>query len=245
MDKCENFSGIISADDIERQVTYLANVRCKMWTCGFCAWKNAAVWRAHIIDTINRLDDPLRQWTFATLTSHRKMRGPDASLKCIREGWKKLYDRIKRKYGKSRKVEYIRVWEKHADGSYHCHVIFSCHVKKKWLKNNAAECGMGYMADVQLITGHAGRVAAYITKYMTKALDAFPSGFRRVQGSRAFSLRKTAENALDWRFMGNYTLVDAAQDFSKGHEVYHLTEKRNITYDDFIDGFSLGGTRIE
>lgn len=236
---CQNYKGIISASDIQSNTTLLAHMRCKMWSCEYCAAKNRLIWRAHIIDTINRLssDDhetygAMRDWTFITLTSHRKMRGEQASLKCLREGWKKLYDRIRRKYGREHRVEYIRVWELHKDGTYHNHAIIGAHIETRWLQDNAAECGMGYKTDAQNIVGHPGRVAAYITKYMTKAIGEYTKGLRRVQGSKAFSLSDKQETKYDWRYMGFYSAVDLLNDLQTTSAVYDLTYKRVLTLDD-------------
>lgn len=240
MELCQNFKGIVSATDTSSQVIYLAHVRCKQWTCEYCARQNAKIWRAHIIDTINKLSvnheaeyGKMSEWTFITLTANAKMRSEETSLQCLRQGWKKLYDRIRREYGKEHKIEYIKVYEQHQSGAYHCHAIISANINKRWLKRNCVECGMGYMADAQLITGHAGNVAGYITKYMTKSLNAPRKGLRRVQGSRAFTLHKNDENGLEWRFKGVYTLNDLFSENAGTMPAYDLTYKQEVTTDLF------------
>lgn len=242
MKSCPYFTGVLVAYDPEQNRQLITTNRCKRWSCDYCAERNRQIWRANIIDSVTKLQTASAEaggrdymnWTFWTLTSHQRMRGFDASYRCIRSGWKKLYDRTKRAYGKGAKLEYLRVWEQHQDGTLHQHMIISATIVHRWAKDNCASCGLGYQTDVQHVTGHVGTLAAYVTKYITKDLRDYPSGFRRIQGSSAFSLRKTAENGLDWQFMDIYTVRDAAEAWSKNRDVYDLVNDKLVTTDDFI-----------
>lgn len=217
MSFCPNFSGLLLADDGGGRIL-IARTRCKQWDCPHCAELNRAIWKARIIHGVNEVGG---DWSFWSLTAHRKMRGYDKSLLSLRGAWGKLYHRIKRKFGG---FQYARIYEPHKDGSLHIHVIsnlvFEDIVKGKtkggkalsysrWLRDTIPKCGGGYQTDAQNIEGHAGYVAGYIVKYMTKELGAFRSArgrLRRIQLSQKWpkmELTDTSGNKLEW------TLIDA------------------------------------
>lgn len=194
-------------------------LRCKQWQCQYCADVNRKMWRASIIDTLNRLGDGENSvWSFITLTSRKDMRGFEKSEKCLKHGWKKLYDRMRRRYGKQ---PYIKVYEMHQDKTLHIHALVRGAIEKRWLKDTSVAVGMGYMVDCQHIDGHAGYVAAYVTKYMTKVEHRFPKGFRRIQGSREFTLKRENEVSSDkvWEFIGHYSETAMRADLSVFSEV--------------------------
>lgn len=162
-------------------IALLTRPSCKQWDCPSCAAKNAKRWIARVINHINRTGT-VYGWHFFTLTAHEKMRGVSSSVKNLREGWKKLYNRILRKFGVS---SYVKVWEAHNDGSFHLHGLMDAKIAKRWLKNNARECGMGYQVDIRTVS-NAGQVAGYISKYMVKSGlgSEYPKGLRRIEVSR-------------------------------------------------------------
>lgn len=166
----------------KENVAILTRPSCKMWNCPACAARNAKRWIARVINHINRTGF-LHGWRFMTITAHERWRGV-SSVKNLRSGWKKLYNRIRRLYGVS---DYVKVWEQHEDGSFHLHVLMDAPILKKWLKKNARSCGMGYQVDVQDVD-NAGKVAGYISKYMVKSglgLE-YPRGLRRIEVSRTW-----------------------------------------------------------
>ncbi len=177
---------------------------CNMWSCPECAMKNAKRWIARIIDGINKLDSDA--WYFATVTAHRWWRG-DKSLINLRSNWHKLRKRMAR-MAKKMAIElyYTRVWEHHKDGSYHLHLITNVPLTQKWLKDNAAECGMGYQAHMDDLV-NAGQAAGYVAKYMLKqskddTLHSFPKGARRIEvsGNWVSWHEKKSEG---WHYSGN------------------------------------------
>lgn len=161
-------------------VAILMRPSCKMWNCQACGARNAKRWIARIINHINRVGG--ENWCFFTLTAHEKWRGAVASVANLRSGWKKLYNRILRRFGK---LDYARVWEAHSDNSFHLHGLMCIKINKRWLKDNARQCGMGYQVDIQRVE-NAGQVAGYISKYMVKSglKNEYPRGLRRIEVSR-------------------------------------------------------------
>ena len=187
-------TGVGNAENI----AILLRPDCKTWGCPKCAARNAKRWIARIINHMNKNKD--KNWQLMTITAHEKMRG-EASIKNIREGWKKLYNRIRDTFGCS---DYCKVWEHHKDGTFHLHAIVDVQDKKftkRWLKKSARECGMGYMADLREID-NAGIVAGYVAKYFLKseAVGAMPKSLRRIEVSRGWTKLPdlVAENEFTW-----------------------------------------------
>jgi hypothetical protein len=170
----------------EQKTATLIKTTCKLWSCEACALRNARRWIARIIHGANILDG---DWSFATITAHRKSRGL-ASVANLRKGWKKLINRISYEAKQENfPLHYARVWEQHEDGSFHLHVLFSVNYGTKWLKDNAAECGLGYQAK-WLKVDNVGKIAGYVAKYSLKNASVarggieWPVGLRRIECSR-------------------------------------------------------------
>lgn len=158
---------------------------CKRWSCAPCAARNGRRWIARILHGINTLDGI---WWMATITAHELTRGQERSMANLRAGWKKLYNRARRKHGTR---QYVKVWEHHRDGSFHLHFLVDTNWSQRWLKDNARSCGMGYQCESRKAE-NAGQVAGYISKYLVKQLhDAengqrWPESLRRIEVSRAW-----------------------------------------------------------
>jgi len=177
--------------------------RCKQWSCEPCGKTNSAQWVARILTGLNYyIENGYQDWFMMTITSHDNCRSAASSLWNLRKGWPKLADRMRRKFGK---FKYVKVYEHHADGALHMHLIISVkipytvkneYVKKhkkilpvyrcRWLKNNARQCGMGYMNDYRPIV-NPGVASAYCAKYLSKSVGNraknWPKDMRRVQTS--------------------------------------------------------------
>lgn len=189
-------------DEDEEKIEF-ARGSCGMWSCESCGAKNAKKWIARVIDGCNKL--PPENWYFATITAHRKWRG-HSSLINLRKNWEKLKKRMKRltrKHGEE--LYYVRVWEAHKDGSFHMHVIANAPINTRWLKDNAAKCGLGYQAKYDKVV-NAGQVAGYISKYMLKSMPNathYPKGARRIEVSNnwvAWHEKEDSEWKLVFRF---------------------------------------------
>jgi len=165
---------------------YLMRVSCKMWNCPACSARNAKRWIARVIHHINTNDNE-NGWQMFTLTAHEKWRSDNSSVKNLRQGWKKLYNRLRYTYGVS---NYTKVWEMHEKSGFHLHGLIDSIVDMRWLKDNARECGMGYQVEIHEVD-NAGQVAGYIAKYFLKseherAERQFPRGLRRIECSRTW-----------------------------------------------------------
>lgn len=199
-----------------------------MWTCPYCAEVNKNLWIARMLYATETIGG---DWSFVTLTAHRKIRGESASHKNLAEGWNRLNLRAKRAFPA---FSYVRVWEHHKKGAFHAHILWSGRPSKRWLKDNSAECGMGFMADSSELKSDRFRAVFYVAKYMTKEEQKFPKGVRRIVCSRNFP-EKTLTEASEWRVVGEkleeFDAVSLA--WSKGKTIYDIQEKREITTDDF------------
>jgi len=193
---------VYHVDELGR-ITFVRGA-CKMWACPECAMKNTKKWIARIIDGINKSKS--KNWYFATVTAHKWWRG-GKSLVNLRANWHKLRKRMARMAKKlGVEMQYVRIWEHHKDGSYHMHIINNVGVNTKWLKDNASECGMGFMAHSDEIV-NAGQAAGYVAKYMLKqseanTLHSFPKGARRIEVSQNWVAwhKKKSEG---WHYSGD------------------------------------------
>lgn len=227
--RCKNFTGIVVTEPPNSNDMLVARLRCKQWSCDYCAHVNQVMWRSHIIKRIAALAGT---WTFITVTAHESAHKAGKTLENLRDGWNKLYHRLRRKFA-DQKPEYVRVFEKHKSGKFHIHAIvrvdpheenkeyktapkFRLPGLTKWLKKNARECGLGFQAHAVKIpdNGTGTLVAAYITKYMTKsaqALGEMPKGLRRIQTTQGIGACKPDVAKHDWRIRAGVYLPDVQE----------------------------------
>ena len=172
--------------------------RCKSWRCPSCAAINAQKATLRALNGAEVLTAAGAKIDFLTVTSHEKL-SPDASLAVLPKAWNKLNTRILRATGKP---EYFALPEQHKDGRWHLHALVSVKLPKKWWKDNARECGLGYQSDVQEVRSLGG-VAYYISKYVTKQLEHknLPLHFRRVRASAGWPKLPDMPENPDWNFM--------------------------------------------
>lgn len=184
-----------------------------------------------------------------TLTSTQSQRGEYESYKVLQRGIELLLKRARRVFGE---LKYVRTYEHHKkDATLHAHIIIhglspyvvrGCNVKcvptelavmtrpfrsgvwslQTWLKNNAVECGMGYMADEIYIP--TAKAINYVTKYLTKDLQGFEiKGIRRVQCSAGIGSPGN-ESEGGWK-VGSYI---TARDFAPNAAIYDLNTQETI-----------------
>lgn len=185
-------------------------LRCKQWTCDYCAAKNAAMWQYWLIEKLPKVSE---KWYLVTLTAHSKTRTTLSSLDNLRSNIDALIKRVKRVFGGD--IEYVRVYEKHPTSqAIHVHFIMAglcpfvavgCSAKlrpmaigvltrtqrngvwscKTWFKKTCGELGMGYIADVKELKGSSEQAAYYVTKYLTKDMQSIDVPYlRHVQVTR-------------------------------------------------------------
>lgn len=251
MNFCENFNAILLADDTQNNRRLLTRTRCKQWTCKYCAEVNRKQWNARIIDFINKHKD--LSWSWFTVTAHSAKRGAKKSLENLRGLWEKLVKRIKRNF--DGKIHYVRVFEKHKDGSYHIHCIISVHwtelkIRKSkdgkttshdvWLDKQIRELGGGFYSHAANFDGqHAGYIAGYVSKYMTK-LDADYKAelgrIRHIQTSQGWD-KLESESELEWQMKSGYYERDLIDDIKLKRPTVDIQTGEMMTYDVFDDSY--------
>jgi hypothetical protein len=160
---------------------FIFKADCDMWTCAECAERKKNQWLIRAQRGSREIISSGMALTFATITSHRKLKSSAATLAVFPRAWGKLYKRLKRK---TPDLKYLMILEHHKNGRIHAHMLSNCDCSKRWLKDNAAQCGFGFMADIQPVTSERA-VAGYVTKYLTKSLAGMelPQKTRRVRAS--------------------------------------------------------------
>jgi len=169
---------------------------CKLWSCPVCGPSNAWKWSFIADSGAHALHDAGRTLSFATITSSNKI-GAKQSWWVARPAWMKLQARIRREYGE---YQYFLVPEVQQRGHVHYHGIFGIALNRRWLKDNAAACGFGYMDDAKEVWSEGG-VTGYVVKYLSKTLTVaeIPPRTRRVRTSRNWPRTET-NPAPDWEF---------------------------------------------
>jgi len=182
---CPNYSAVKARDD--NGTGYVYRTRCKQWNCEYCAAINARVWQWRIIEEVERHPgDGWHFWTFTLLGQDHV--GAAHSMQVWRGVWQKLMQRIKRKATLTR---YIRLFETHADGTFHVHMLANatftdtkCVVESDGRENWRSatmtailnELGLGWRHDIRPLRSKrpdlytdAMTIANYVAKYLTKA----------------------------------------------------------------------------
>lgn len=163
-------------------MVYWFRADCKLWGCPECAEKRKTLVGARASRGVERLQRAGLDMYFITLTSHEQVRTHERSIAIWRKAWPKLRRRI---VYRNDEFHYALFPEQHKDGTFHAHLLASNNQVKRWWKDNARKCGLGYIVDVQPCY-HGGAAAQYATKYLTKALhiEAWPKGFHRFRFSQ-------------------------------------------------------------
>lgn len=207
IEKCPNTKGIVILGiNEDHKIAMLFNPSCKSWDCPVCGPKNAENWAwAGMTGAYKLLDDS--PMVFCTVTS-RPYASVNQSLYFFKQNWPKLRKRITVK--NSAKFEYMLIPERHKTGVLHAHFVANISITKRWLKDNAFECGFGYQAKVDPVD-HAPGVAAYMTKYMAKSMTftQWPDKFRRVRRSQNWPMPAQPEPLPGWAWTPRQFIEDA------------------------------------
>lgn len=162
-----------TAYDMLDQQKHLVSSGCRRWQCPQCA----AIRKAHLIRRIMRAA-PNRMLTLTCRHEH----SPNKQLANIRKHLPKLVVRLRRSHGS---IEYIRILEQCADGYPHFHLLCrsgflpQAEIRKQWEALTGAR-----IVDVR--KAH-GKSAAYVAKYIAKALEIQNEwGRQRLSVSRSF-----------------------------------------------------------
>ena len=233
----------------------LIRLRCKKWSCEFCAEINKREWRYHLRDKFKDFD----QFSFITITCLGWQHRENMTLAMLMKSWPNLRKRLKRAFGK---FSYVRVFEQHKSGEFHLHALitycprdaFTAQGKrsKAWSKVGRAwryrgegyaellhhvnELGLGYVCDLTPLLcdekhGQANGVIAYVTKYMHKQ-ERLMKGVRWVQCDKGTPKRGRVGDDV-WELCHRVTAETL--DYHEG-QINDLTRRKIITYDDLVDG---------
>lgn len=252
MEYCQNFS--LCAYTRVNHMVWFTRLRCGSWSCEYCAAVNRRMWRVHLMKKMSQMNCV---WYFITLTSSDANRSAALSLQSLRRGIDLLMKRMRRIW---KKLEYVRVYEKHVSGAFHAHLIVSgltpyvrvVRVRKRvsfeplavragcrgtwslktWFKKSAYSVGMGYMVDVRLLLDDTPGAISYVTKYMTKEAQNFAERYlRRVQTSRGIGSPRT-DGGLELKWsVGAKLMRDKVRDACGFMRVYDLNEKMFVPED--------------
>jgi len=236
-----------------RKTVLFTRLRCKQWSCPYCAAKNQAIWRAFLYA---KMPEVAEDWWFMTLTAHSRMRSQDASYKNLQRGIDVMMKRVRRVFGQ---VDYVRVFEKHPTSeALHAHLVISnlspfvvpgCHKNlqpgylatttrsghtgvwsiRTWVKKTAQECQIGYQADIAPLQNSYS--VNYATKYLTKAAQEIDiKGLRHVQTTRRIG-SPSSESGRVWQ-VGDYV---TARDFKAGETLLDMQTGEAIPPDYWAD----------
>lgn len=241
--RCQNFQGVAVAEVQDKYK--VAQLRCKQWHCPYCAKKNAEQWRASLIDYM--VKNP-SQWCFITITLpswiHKLGFREDRVRKgneFVRKNWDKLMKRIRRWLGK---IQYIRVVESHLSGVPHIHLLIDCWIDEAYtveredgskygysetLEKHLKACEFGYVHDVrnletEITSGgkfHAGSVATYVTKYITKDLADFDEWRKKYRVRKIQTSRRIKRVNLDSNDTWERRLSLSIEDVARNDKPYH------------------------
>lgn len=198
---CPRVQSLLASPDFKQGFISIARMRCKQWSCPYCGTKNGDMWRAHLLHTLmDAMQD--RRWVFITLTAHPNAHvSPMSSLRNLKRGWDKLYDRLRYWHGST--PSYIMTYEEHKSGAFHIHALVDmgeeydafgpCEVSGmtrkerireekrhgfvKHLKKLCEKVKIGRMVHATRIqegetSGDNVRLAVgYVTKYFTKGMS--------------------------------------------------------------------------
>ena len=231
---------LYAVDESKKRVL-LFRPNCKMWKCAHCAEANRLQWVYKIKHGLEVYEGQGDKFWFATLTTHRKLRTHDAALAAWRNAWDKLYHRMKR--FNPNPMHYVLLPELAPEtGRLHAHMIVNCsfgatfsHTDKRgkdwyscrWIKDNPAKCGLGYMNDIRPVN-NAGLGAWYVSKYVGKTLDVpnWPEHFRRVRPSINWPEQPEIDemvSGLEWVVVPSHKIESEAQKlWAKNYDIIDL-----------------------
>lgn len=167
-------------------------LRCKQWSCPYCAPINAKILKEKSVNALTKwIDDNspdgfrhgyMVKWLTLTLPgeSFRKSFSIQDAEKLSKKNLSKLFNALKRKRGD---FEYFWVVEPQKDGFPHYHVmLLGKNISSIDVKNDIERLWrkvyrMGFV-KIKKVEGGPRKIASYMTKYMTKALETGAKGHR-------------------------------------------------------------------
>jgi hypothetical protein len=132
-----------------------------------------------------------------TLTLDPKKLPPNCdTVAYIRNSWAKFRVYIQREF--KRPVQFIAILEFQANGRAHLHILIDRYVYDGWIRDQWQAVGGGKIIDIRTVDLH--RIAAYLSKYLTKEmLEACPPRRRRISCCRMIRLfDRRPKTAWQW-----------------------------------------------
>lgn len=208
MASCETYWRVVlKAYDSLAHENYLYQPRCKMWKCVSCGRTQKLLWQAKIGNGYDVYEaQGITDWCMLTITSHEKNRTIARGLHVWPDAWKKLSARMRYRYPG---VRYVLLPELHEDEAVHWHMIASHGVKTRFLKDNARQCGLGFMADSKPVRESYDAIR-YVSKYVSKTIGAvdWPKWMKRIATSQQWPPLPPEEEYdtvdLDWTYLCTY-----------------------------------------
>lgn len=182
----------------------LIQPNCGLWSCPYCARLRQHEWFLHALKGVTALMEKGYVVDMITLTSRGgRGRTRERSLQAFVTGWPKLAKRVK--YAQ-KTLTYMAVPEQHKNGVVHWHVLANNTLARRWWKDSAYCCGLGYQVELSRIND-AGIGAHYAAKYVGKAAGTtrWPKGFRRVRASQDWpKVEMPKVETADWQVFSDY-----------------------------------------
>lgn len=181
---------------------------CGQWSCPHCAQKRKSGWFLTAYKGTSELINNGHWVYMITVTSRGgKGRTKEKAMDAFKSGWPALRKRATYWQGE---FEYILIPEQHKNGIMHVHILANNILTKRWWKDNAFACGLGYMVDTTRVES-AGAGAWYVSKYIDKHLAylQWPKGFRRIRTSAGWPRVKPPEGPddTDYSVFNDYGLA--------------------------------------
>ena len=153
---------LVNSDGSAGHATLL---RCKRWSCDLCKPFNHR--------RIKRAAREGRPSTFLTLTVNpARYSSPDEAARELRATWLNLRRRMQRAFGIKR-PPFIAIFEATKAGWPHLHILMRCRfIAQAWFSAQMRDMIGAPIVDVRFVQD-AGRVAAYVAKYVSKAPEGF------------------------------------------------------------------------
>jgi len=182
----------------EGEDTYTAvSLRCRSWLCPECHEDRRRGLIAFAFKgNANR---------FITLTvSPSWGEGKLDRARELARSWRNIVKCLKRRYPNT-PINYLCVFEAQKSGEPHLHILYrGPWVDQGWLSDQMAKRMDAPIVDIRAIR-HAGKVAAYVNKYIGKASEKFGT-LKRYWSTRGFDLTAPDERAGFRKMPGNWQI---------------------------------------
>jgi len=257
-DECQNPKRPwLWANDSDSKRVLVVRPGCKLWKCPACAQRNRRKWAVRVFQGLQEYEREQRQWWLATITIRGGKTRRDflRDVAIWRNGWEKFYLRMKRHTSKAGNphLRYVLLPELAPDtGRLHVHMILNDSLsavptpkaKRPWrsdfLKDSAAECGLGYMNDIEPCFD-AKLASWYVSKYVGKSLgiNDWPEHFRRIRTSVGWpelSREESIGQNLTWNLADSRKISEIVVKFwSVGFDAINLNTGEIIEMDTLPD----------